>query len=309
VRVARHITGLALVLLLGWHFWSATRPLLRHVEYAGLIPHIEQLAAAIGDDDLVVVESRGASDSHVLALPLAYVYARNVLVLAETNPDKTVFREFLGWARGRYHRIFFAGGGGGGTELLSRRMSIAAIRGERFQVPEYESPANAYPRVVKFKEFELTVYEFLPGPAVADGFALDVGAADDLYVRHFHAKEQRQGGFTFRWTRDTSFVSIIGTRPEQQRLTLWMKDGGRPMAAEPARVEVFLNDRALGTVTVGPELTPYPLTIPADLASSMARTEEAAQLRLVTNTWNPAQLIRVRDERDLGVMLDRIEVK
>jgi hypothetical protein len=62
-------------------------------------------------------------------------------------------------------------------------------------------------------------------------------------------------------------------------------------------------------VTVGPELTPYLLTIPADLASSMARTEEAAQLRLVTNTWNPAQLIRVRDERDLGVMLDRIEVK
>ena len=61
------------------------------------------------------------------------------------------------------------------------------------------------------------------------------------------------------------------------------------MAAGPARVEVFLNDRALGTVTVGPELAPYLLTIPADLASSMARTEEAAQLRLVTNTWNPAR--------------------
>ena len=33
-----------------------------------------------------LVESRGASDSHVLALPLAYVYARNVLVFARDEP-------------------------------------------------------------------------------------------------------------------------------------------------------------------------------------------------------------------------------
>jgi hypothetical protein len=77
----------------------------------------------------------------------------------------------------------------------------------------------------------------------------------------------------------------------------------------PALNRAGISPVGVFTVTVGPELAPYLLTIPADLASSMARTEEAAQLRLVTNTWNPAQLIHVRDERDLGVMLDRIEVK
>ncbi len=52
-----------------------------------------------GDRDLLVVESRNASDTHVLALPLAYIYARNVLVLNSPKPDKTAFAGFLDWAR------------------------------------------------------------------------------------------------------------------------------------------------------------------------------------------------------------------
>ena len=34
---------------------------------------IERLAATFGDNDLVLVESRAASDMHVLALPLSYI--------------------------------------------------------------------------------------------------------------------------------------------------------------------------------------------------------------------------------------------
>ena len=60
-----------------------------HVEYAGVIAKLEGLAAKATDRDLLVVESRNASDTHVLALPLAYIYARNVLVLNSPRPDKT----------------------------------------------------------------------------------------------------------------------------------------------------------------------------------------------------------------------------
>ena len=307
VRMARYALGLVVVLLLGRHFLGATQPILRHVEYAGLIPRLEQLAATFGDDDLVLVESRAASDVHVLALPLAYIYARNVLVFAATNPDKQAFREFLVWARVRYRRVFFVGGGG--TELLSRTMTVKTIGGERFQIPEYESAWNAYPRGVRFKEFDLGVYEFLPRPAAADGFDLDVGAADDLYVRHFHAKERHPNGFTFRWTREVSYVSIVGTRPDQQRLTLWLGDGGRPPSAGAAEVELLLNDTSLGKVTVGAALEPYRFTIPPELAAAIAQSEDAAQLRIVTPTWNPSRMSGTGDDRDLGVILDRIEIK
>ena len=40
------------------------------------------MAGGFGDDDLVLLETRGVADTHVLALPLAYIYARNAMVFA-----------------------------------------------------------------------------------------------------------------------------------------------------------------------------------------------------------------------------------
>jgi hypothetical protein len=269
-----------------------------------LIPHLERLAATFEDNDLVLVESRGASDVHVLALPLAYIYARNVLVFAATDPDKDVFRNFLVWARERYSRVFFIGGGG--TELLSRTMAVRAIGGERFQIPEYESPRNAYPRRLTFKEFDFGIYEFLRDPVETEGFDLDVGRADDLYLRRFHSKEEHPNGFTFRWTRDVSFVSIVGSRQGCRRLALWMSNGGRPAAAGEADVSVDLNGRLIGTATVGVGLEPYRFELPVELADSIARAEDAAQLRLTSSTWSPRQFLGTNDDRVLGVSVDRV---
>ena len=76
-------------------FWRMSSPVQQHVEYAGLIPQLEQLASRIGDRDLLIVESRNAgSDLHVLAVPLVYIYARHVLVLDSPVPPKRAVRGF-----------------------------------------------------------------------------------------------------------------------------------------------------------------------------------------------------------------------
>ena len=307
-RLARGVVGAVLLALLGARLLRSTEPLLRHVEYAGLIPQLEQLASTFGDDDLVVVESRNASDTHVLALPLAYVYARNVLVLASPAPPKDAVRGFLTWARSRYKRIFFVGGGGGGTELLSRSISVAPILGERFQIPEYEPAYNAYPRGPLRKEFDLSVYEFLPEATATDAFVLDVGEADDLYVRRFYAKERDSGGHSVRWTRDISFVSAVGLRSSDRTVTLWMGTGGRPDTVAPATVAVSLAKHSLGSVTVKPGLQPYVFDIPPDLAGALAQDEAAAVLQLDTHTWSPSRF-GGGDTRELGVLLDRVEIR
>ncbi len=303
-RWTRQAAGVLLVAILVRQFVAATLPILRHVEYAGLIPRLEQLAARFGDDDLVFVESRMASDTHVLALPLAYIYARNVVVLAATDPDKAAFRGLLSWAHEHYGRVFFVGGGG--TELLSRTMPVVPVAGERFQIPEYESEWDTYPTRVTFKEFDFGVYELPPGSREPGVFDLNVGESDDLYVRRFHAKETFPGGMTFRWTRDVSFVSIVGAPEGCRDLTIWMNGAGRPPAAPPPGVEVFLNDRRLGAVTAGDSVQPYSFVVPPDVAAAMARSQNAAQLRIETRTWNPRALLGGVDDRDLGVMVDRV---
>lgn len=307
VRVLRAFIGLAFVALLAAHYARASRPLLTHIEYAGVIAKLEQLAATISDNDLLVVESR-ETDTHILALPLAYVYARHVIVLASPRPDKPTFLAFLDWAKTRYDRVLFMGGGG--TDLLSSRWGVHAIATERFQVPEYDAPRNAYPRFVRQKEFDYSIYEFTPPVPVDDraSFDLDIGDRDDLFLLRFHAKEITEGR-TYRWTRQASFISVMPFRPTAREVTLWMHNGGRSAGAPPPDVSVFLDGEALGTIRVGPGFQPYSLSIPAALAARASASGEPVQLRLVTPVWNPARLLGTSDDRELGVMVDRVTVK
>ena len=316
VRVPRTLSGTArtalrvlFVLLLAGYYLRVSRPVVDHVEYAGLIPKLEQLAQTIGDDDLVLAESRDTnSDIHVLALPLAYIYARNVLVLSPARPDKPTLAAFIDWAHTRYHRVLFIGGGG--TDLLSHRYGVRPIASERFQVPEYDAPLNAFPRFVRQKEFEYGLYEFTAAEPVNEdgGFDLDIGVRDDLNVVRFHAKETSEGR-SFRWTGATSYISITRLFPSSREVTLWLNDGGRPPAAGPAQVTVLLQGQEIGRVVVERGFRPYTFAIPPDLAARAASSGDPVELRLVTPTWNPHQVLGTSDDRNVGVMVDRVAVR
>ena len=58
-RTALAIPGLALFAFLATQFFSASRGVMEHVEYAGVIPQLEAMNAEFGDDDLVLVRGPG----------------------------------------------------------------------------------------------------------------------------------------------------------------------------------------------------------------------------------------------------------
>jgi hypothetical protein len=307
-RRALHLAlGVVFVGLLGQHYARAAAPVLPHVEYAGIIPKLETISRVIGDRDLLIVESRGASDVHVLAVPLAYIYVRNVLVLDSPRPNREVFAAFLEWARTRYDRVLFMGGGG--TSLLSRAWGVVPLASERFTIPEYDAPFDAYPRFIRNKEFDYSLYEITPPDATASRapFDLDIGVNDDLYVVRFHAKERSEGR-TFRWTRARSFVTLTSVQPSTRELVLWMNDGGRPPAAPAADVTVTLDNEPLGTIHVGSGFKAYALPISPELAGRVSAAG-MADLSLSTPVWQPRLILGTPDDRDLGVMLDRVELK
>jgi hypothetical protein len=96
---------------------------------------------------------------------------------------------------------------------------------------------------------------------------------------------------------------------DARELTIWMANGGRPETLPPCTVEVFLNDQRLGQVTVGPEERPYSFGIPRELADAAARSDEAALLKLVSSTWNPRAALGIDDNRELGAIVDRVDVR
>lgn len=306
VWAARWALRLILVALVAASFWQATRRIVNHVEYAGVIPRLEALAGRFGSRDLLIFESRNASDLHVLALPLAYTYGKPVLVLDSPKPDKLMFEAFLRSAQERYEQVYFLGGGG--TDLLSRNVNVEPVDSMRFQVPEYESPRNAYPTEVRHKEFDFGIYRFVPAAAPQVGFDLDLGRMDDLYVVRFHAKEEDARG-TYRWTSRQCYLSLPGITPDARYLTLWMEDGGRPGKAGPARVEVYIGETLLGTAEVTRDLTPFTFEIPLPLAEQAARSMESTTIRLLSTIWKPSELLGVGDARELGVRVDRVQVR
>ena len=88
-----------------------------------------------------------------------------------------------------------------------------------------------------------------------------------------------------------------------------MNNGGRPAAAPPAAVTLFLDGQLLGTVTVANGFAPYTVSVPPELAVRASRSGEPVELRLVTAVWNPHDVIGSPDDRELGVMVDRVTVQ
>lgn len=307
-RAVQWTAGLLFIALLAMHYQRIARPILDHGDYAGMIPKLEALAGRIADDDLVIAESRAAGgDIHVLATPLAYIYARNVLLLATPRPDKATFARFLEEARSRYQRVLFLGSGG--TDLLSHRYGVRAVESDRFQVPEYQTTTDALPRFSTMKEFDYGLYEFTPAET-RDGlwFDLDLGIRDDLHVLRFYAKEETDGR-TFRWTQDQSFVTVTIVPAGAREVRFWMHNGGRPAAAPPADLQVYFHGAPLGTIRVEDGWREYAVAIPGAVAARAAAAGDPVELRLVTTTWNPRDVLGTPDDRELGVMVDRVAVR
>jgi hypothetical protein len=159
------------------------------------------------------------------------------------------------------------------------------------------------------KKFDFGLYALVP-PSATPGmwFDLDVGTRDDLHVVRFHAKETASGR-TMRWTQAQSFVSITGIPRGAREVVLTMSNGGRPEGPPAADVMVYLDDRLLGTARVTDGFRPYTFALPAGEAEAAAASETPPRLVIRTPTWNPAQVLGGGDDRELGVMIDRVQVR
>jgi hypothetical protein len=139
---------------------------------------------------------------------------------------------------------------------------------------------------------------------------MTIGRLDDLHVVRFHAKETRaENGMVYRWSRGTSYVMLMGIREQARQVTISMSNGGRPPTAAAATVQVAFGEQVIGTASVDDAVRSYAFRIPPELAAGAAAASDPVRLRLQVPTWNPAQQLGVDDNRDLGVMVMRVEVE
>ena len=147
---------------------------------------------------------------HVLALPLAYIYARKVLVLSSARPDKAAFAAFLEWARTRATGACCSSASGG-TDLLSHRYGVEPLASERFQVPEYDAAARRLPALRPRQGVRLRRVRVHAAAAGEPGMAsTSISASATICTCCASMRRRQADGRTIRWTRATSYV--IGRR-------------------------------------------------------------------------------------------------
>jgi hypothetical protein len=308
LRVASAVLSVAVLTPLGVWLWQRAEPVRAHVEYAGLEKELGQILASFGPDDLLLVESRETgSDLHVLATPLAYLYDRHVLVLWSRTPHKRGLEQFIAWAATKYPHVYFLGGGG--TDLLSRNLDAEPVATRAFRVPEYDAPINAYPAGPRQKDFAYGLYRLTTASRPPGPIDLRIGELDDLSIIRFHARERRSDGTAFRWTRDASYVMLVGMGANARELTVWLSSGGRPAKAPPPVVEVWIGNHPLGTATPDDSFKPYRFAIPQAIAQDASETPDPVRLMIRVVPWVPRDLLGGTDTRDLGVMVSRIQVQ
>ncbi len=136
-----------------------------------------------------------------------------------------------------------------------------------------------------------------------------MGVADELAVTGFHTRE-RNSDVRFRWTAKRSSISLRLPADRVSTVTIWMGNGGRPAGAAPAKVAVFAGDRQIGSVLVtDANVRPFEFPLPREAVDEGAGSEGFLLIRLETPTWNPRDAIGTIDDRNLGVMVTRVELR
>jgi hypothetical protein len=140
-------------------------------------------------------------------------------------------------------------------------------------------------------------------PFAAPLSAVDVGGGLDLgYVRGFWPVDAPGGS---RWSRSEAEIALAAPPGAGARLELRL-DGGRPAGAPAPLVRVSIGGREIGQLLAEPGRHSYGFAIPAELIPDNRRLVVAIR----SATFRPRDFDRISsDNRALGVMVERVEVK
>jgi len=287
---------------------ASTAPLFRYVDWKGSVAFVADVARRFGPDDVVVFEQK--ESIHLLSLPLWAVHGVNVLELGRFRPDPERLHHLIASWRGRYRDIYFVHTWR--EPVCGVFLQDVAGSPYRFGTHEWERaygrpPQGPEPRALEFTISRVVDPGALQVPALPE---VDIGGSDDFVVSGFFQKERDADGRTYRWTGPCAEVYLPAAR-EAERVFLTASAGQRPDDGPPSVVRVSLSGTPLGTFTVGHEWSVHTLDVPAAAAGApLLRIDVIDPVTSRPRTWRPARSLPGSDDtRDLGIKVDRIEVR
>ena len=276
----------------------ADRVVVAHAEYEGAIGQVASLASIFPTSAVVLFDDRGVGDT--LGLPLTLLHGRESYALQAKNPDTNALSAAVrAWrTQGRSVYVVSAPGASGSLAWLP----LMPVKAFSFTVPILERTYTHQPTRIERIAWELEIYRVTDEQEgwPQEARQVDVGTLDLVAVQGgFYGRETMPDGTTFRWTMGAGDLRLPPVKGDQLIVRMAAM---RPAAAPPAQATVYVGERLLGTVDVAAGFDEYAFPLPSDAG------QPGTVLRLESNTFRP-QDYGIADSRDLGVLVDRVEIR
>jgi len=285
------VAGIGLALLLWLSY--ANRVVAGHVEYAGIIPQLEQLAAVLPADSITIFDDTAVGNT--LGTPLQFLYDRETFVLQQSNTDQAALAAQVQdwWSIGK--RVFWVVGD---TASPAPPSTWPVWMGAHtFDVPVLEQSYAHFPTTVLRWRAALEVYELVPAPRDPALWPTDLGADDFALVRAgFYGKETAPDGTTFRWTSERATFSKPPVGAGNWRFQIHLAAGRPPGVLQP-NVRLYCGTTLVTSFVASDTFRTYTVTLPDICAST-------TELNLLTDSWVPEEYGIGSDKRLLGVAVD-----
>lgn len=292
-------------------FLRADWPFLRHIEYQGSLDQLAQLASRFEPEALILFDN-GDPSQHITQ-PLAYLFHRQVFVLQRERPDTNFLHRLLE-ATDAQDKPMYLVLSSGALDWHPPDIRFEPLGDFTLRVPVAERSTRHISQQVVPLSYRLDLYRIIPTQSAPVGeissspaTTLEMGPGEYLYLRGgLYGWETTSDGTTFRWTNGTGRMVLSRPSTGDLRLRLHVASG-RPSQASPAQLSVWVNGVRVGerTLAYGYTFETWNLKVPKNY---LAETSEV-EIELRSDTWVPQAIGFNEDPRELGVMVDRVEIR
>jgi hypothetical protein len=288
---------------------NAGSGLVQNVDYAGVLDQLTPWAEQFQPDDVILFDDdRPVSTGATIGTPLRYLYDHTVYDLQEQYLSQSRLHSLVAGWRAQGRRVLVAVGPDGVREPFADWVALP-LPSLWLDAPVLESSYTHFPRKVVRSSLNVELYELQPASDSGAGrmpLRIDVGDSDQFYLGDgWHNRERMPDGTTIRWSAGNGEL-LLPDGAQSDASWLMRFRLASPGAPGSGSVSVFLRGPTgiLARWEVGEAFATFTTRVPGFDLDSLS-----LPLWLEADAWTPASLGLGTDTRQLGVMVDWIEVE
>lgn len=284
-----------------------SRSICTYQDHTDMTSRLEALSAKLRPGAfLVISEPQESLFPDFLGVPLHFIFGYDIATIhpGDDESARLFARDLLERAAAQHRPV----------QLLAISPIPASLRSvwgfdpiEMFPLTSryLQHTFETFPEEMQTAYYGIELYNVLPDPAaatVSSTVRMDIGGMDAVYiVEGFYNKELVPGSISARWTGADAKIEfpVSPSRRFQVNVCAMIY---RPAEVQPTPVTVLLDGNSVG------EFIPTETWQTFSFLSVADAVDNLSELSFVSTTFNPAELQVNTDTRDLGVLVDWIEI-